>query len=360
MRGKAMSGIIELKGYTFWHKVDVVSDYVYDFLEEKFNEDIVFPELFSANYFILGENLPVEVQATRLQSMNDRTKIAHSYFEQNIEKQIKQNIERFGLCWLIIDSEYVRYLQNELTKGSRVNYSWSLKFILENKLKVIGLSFDGRFQEYAYEDLKFLNNLSTGKTDEKSDSYLLEKNRFKIMHTFLRLHNFTTEEIEEMRKKYANSSDFKSFLDWTRYERNDKTDRESIYGNILYSLSKLSFINSFFDFNVKEVRKRELWFLGSIIGFFEVKGQSRGALFKFKDKFGLAEYFPAYQRNKHKWDTLKDRWITSRTLKDLIIGKIDITEVDFHKEQFQNKKFNEAIENKTCKTARAFCGYEDI
>lgn len=80
------------------------------------------------DFVILGENIPVEIQSTIILNYNnERSILAHSQFEMMIEKQIKQNCSYFGKCWLFIDEQYLKYLQNEITKGARINLDWLYK-----------------------------------------------------------------------------------------------------------------------------------------------------------------------------------------------------------------------------------------
>ena len=86
-----MSGIIEFKGYSFWKNIDVVHDKIWSFLTNKFSDSIIFPELFGVDFFIVNENIPVEVQSTILLKYKKginrgRLILAHSQFEQQIEK----------------------------------------------------------------------------------------------------------------------------------------------------------------------------------------------------------------------------------------------------------------------------------
>ena len=50
-----MSGVVEHNGYYFWSNVNVVYDRIWDFLQEKFPDEIIFPELFKVDFVVYTE-----------------------------------------------------------------------------------------------------------------------------------------------------------------------------------------------------------------------------------------------------------------------------------------------------------------
>ena len=90
--------------YIFWNKAKIVSPFIYEFLKTNYPNCLILPELNHIDFVVLEENLPVEVQSTIILGYKKKEKkiLAHSYFEQMIEKQIKQNIERYGKCWFFL------------------------------------------------------------------------------------------------------------------------------------------------------------------------------------------------------------------------------------------------------------------
>src|SRR3990167_917226 len=122
--------------YTFWHIADVIYPYISNFLDKQFSDSIRIREFNYTDYVVLKENLPVEVQATVLSVRNGSSNpggLNHSEFEQKIEKQIKQDIDRYKRCIFFLDSEYLRYLQNNATKNVRINFEWFHQFIKDEK-----------------------------------------------------------------------------------------------------------------------------------------------------------------------------------------------------------------------------------
>lgn len=151
-----MEGICEYNGYTFWHRADVVRDKIWDFLQTTFPNGIVFPELFGVDLVVLGENIPVEIQSTIILGYKDKRKriIAHSQFEMMIEKQIKQDCSYFGKCWLFIDAEYLKYLQNETTNKARINLDWFYQLIKDGLVRVFLIDYQGEIKDTTYNDFK--------------------------------------------------------------------------------------------------------------------------------------------------------------------------------------------------------------
>ncbi len=144
--------------YIFWNNASVALPYVYKFLKTCYPNSIILPEFNHIDFVVLQENLPVEVQSTIIFRYNDSEKkaLGNSYFEQMIEKQIKQNIERYGKCWFFFDSEYFRYLQSGTSSSIRTDYKWFIRYIRNNLLCVFIVSHDGIIKEVKYEDLEFL------------------------------------------------------------------------------------------------------------------------------------------------------------------------------------------------------------
>jgi|GEM_PF-3423221 len=336
-----MSGIIEFKGYTFWHNVDVVEDYVWNYLENRFPDSIIFPELFGADFVVLNENIPVEIQSTVLLfsekgTENARTIISHTQFELNIEKQIKQNVNYFGVCWFFFDSEYLRYLQNELTRKTRINLDWLYQLMKEGKVKAFTINHEGIITEISHKAFNFLNEVSmTCKVGKNEDYRILDRNKFEIISNVLKGYDFTSEELFNFKEDFIKSGQ-NNFNGWL--QRNGSSDRESLFGMILRSCGNLEFINQILDCaddGTKLTRSNK--FLLTILGLFEVKGEARGAVTSFKDKFEIANFFPGYERNKTIWNHLRTNEITLETLREIITGKIDISNVKNKKCELKRK-----------------------
>lgn len=326
-----MSDIIEFKGYTFWHNVDMVENYLWDYLENKFPDSIIFPELFGADFVVLNENIPVEVQSTMLinhekGTENARTSPNHTQFELCIEKQIKQNVNYFGVCWFFFDSEYLRYLQNELTRRTRINLDWLYQLMKEGKVRAFTISHDGIITEISHKAFNFLNEVSmTCKVGQNEDYRVLDRNKFKIISNVLKGYEFTSEELFNFKEDFIKSGQ-NIFNNWL--QRNGSSDRETLFGSILRSCGSLEFINQILDCaddGTKLTRSNK--YLLTILGLFEVEGEARGAVTSFKDKFEIANFFPGYEKNKTIWNYLRTNEITLETLHKIITKKIDISNV---------------------------------
>lgn len=326
-----MSDIIEFKGYNFWHNVDVVENYVWDYLENRFPDSIIFPELLGADFVVLKENIPVEIQSTILLfsengTENAKTIISHTQFELYIEKQIKQNVNYFGVCWFFFDSEYLRYLQNELTRRTRINLDWLYQLMKEGRVNAFTISHDGMITEISHKAFNFLNEVSmTCKVGQNEDYRILDRNKFKIISNVLKGYEFTSEELFTFKEDF-NKSGQNNFNGWL--QRKGSSDRETLFGSILVSCGSLELINQILDCaddGTKLTRSNK--FLLTILGLFEVKGESRGAVSSFIDKYEIANFFPGYEKNKNIWNHLRTNEITVETLRKIIIRKIDISNV---------------------------------
>ena len=180
--------------YIFWNKANVVLPFVYEFLKTNFPDHLILPELNHIDFVVLEENLPVEVQSTIIlgSKKNDKKHLAHSLFEQFIEKQIKQNIERYGKCWFFFDAEKFRYLKSETSNSIRLNFKWFVKYVQDGLLKVFIVSHDGQIKNVSHEELKFLNNLGNSS---------FEGNKIKIISQVLYGYGYTATEIRKFRNE---------------------------------------------------------------------------------------------------------------------------------------------------------------
>jgi hypothetical protein len=333
-----MNGICEYRGYTFWHHVEVVEEKIWDYLELTFPDRIIFPELFGADFVIMGENIPVEVQSTIILNYNkNRPILAHSQFEMMIEKQIKQNCSYFGKCWLFIDQEYLNYLQKEITRNARINYDWLYQLIKEEKVKVFTIDYNGDIKNTSYNEFKFIKNISrTCRISQDDDYRLLDQNKFDIINSLLRGYEYSCDELFSIRKKYDATTNI-PFLRWLR--RKGSSSREMLLGNIMYSVSMLNFINNILDLNGKEAKlTRNNKQIFSLLGLFRIIGATSGSAAVFEDKFAIARYFPGYIRNSELWNSLKDKSIMHSTLKNLINNEIGIDQIDELKTELNRER----------------------
>lgn len=325
-----MSGIVEFKGYNFWSNVNVVYDRVWDFLQEKFPDQIIFPELFSVDFIVLNKNIPVEVQSTIVLNYKEGTDkarkiISHTQFELSIEKQIKQNVENFGHCWFFFDSEYLRYLQNDLTRMSRINLDWLYQLIKDEMVKAFTVSYEGEITEIPYKSFNFLNGVSmTCNVSHNDDHRVLDRNKFKIILNLFKGCDFSSAELLKIRNDFSETNS-KSFNNWLM--RKGCSPRESLYGSILQSVASLELVNQVLSCDEEVKLSRNIKHTLSVLGLFEVKGTSNGAVTRFVDKFDIADYFPGYVHNEKTWQHLRGNYVNVATLRKIITKKIDVLHI---------------------------------
>lgn len=275
--------------YIFWNKAKIVLPFIYEFLKTNFPDHLILPELNHIDFVVLEENLPVEVQSTIIFSKKKEKKhLAHSYFEQMIEKQIKQNIERYGKCWFFFDSEKLRYLKSETSSSIRLNFKWFVKYVQDGLLKVFTVRHDGQIMDVSYEDLKFLSNF---------ENSIAVGNKIKIISQVLYGYGYTTTEIREFKNEKRQIGNKKAFAIWLIEKEHSK--RKKTLGYVLQSMSLLSLMDEFFF--RKNVDRHRFTSSASVLGIMEFQQ----GLWSLEDRFDIIQYFPGYLENKSFWDSLK-------------------------------------------------------
>lgn len=265
--------VISGNEYTFWNNASVALPYVYKFLKTRYPDSIILPEFNHTDFVVLQENLPVEVQSTIILGHNDSEKkcLAHSYFEQMIEKQIKQNIDRYNKCWFFFDSEYFRYLQSETNNSIRTEYKWFVKYVRDNLLYVFIVSHDGIIKDVKYQDLEFLVNAEMDVDFDKSKIMILSK--------VLTGHRYTSKEIRGFVNEKRLLQDRNAFQTWLR--KKDQSERKKVLGYIYHYMSEINIIEDFFS------RKTSDWkhFQGaaSFLGILEFENNK----WKIEDKYNI-------------------------------------------------------------------------
>jgi len=316
--------------YIFWHIADVVYPYISQFLSKEFPNSVIIREFNKIDYVVLKENLPIEIQSTIAyrKTGGQRNGISHSEFEQKIEKQIKQNIDRYEKCWFFFDSEYLRYLQDNITKSSRINLDWLFHYMKEKKLRIFVVKYDGIIRELSDNDFSFLPNISrTCTVGMDEDFRILDRNKFKIMSNVLEGYKFTTNEIDKMYNtfKLSEHKGFdKGFDKWLSRDGHNGRDTEYFY--ISHAVTTLKDINNMLDCKIDEKSYiRTYSHYMKVLGLIETKDTGKvGYMRIFVDKFDIAQYFPGYLRNKELWDDLRNRYISYDTLCAMVTGKVDI------------------------------------
>jgi hypothetical protein len=311
--------------YTFWHIADVVHPYISKFLKKEFPNSVIIREFNKIDHIVLKENLPVEVQSTSAHNYNGKQKLAHSSFEQKIEGQLRQKIDKYGKGIFIFDSEYLRYLQTDITSASRIRWDWFYHHMKEGILRVFVIRYDGIVREVFLKDFEFISKISqTCPISRESDERILERNKLVIMNNVLEWYKFTTDEFNKMYDafKLSGSDDFDAWLN-----RDGHTDRETLYYYINRAMTTLKDINNVLacriDINKKSYIRTYAHYM-KILGLIDFKSVGTAADMRiFADYPKIAEYFPGYIINKGLWDGLKNRYIRYNTFCGVATGEID-------------------------------------
>ncbi len=318
--------------YTFWHIADIVHPYVSQFLEKEFPSGIILREFNKIDHVVLKENLPVEVQSTPAYNYkNGKQHINHSAFEEKIEKQLKQNIDKYGKCLFFFDSEYLRYLINDIMSASRINWDWLYQYIKNGKLRVFVIRYDGIIKEVFLKDFEFISKISqTCPVRRDSDERILERNKLAILNNVLIWYKYTNVEYNKMYNTFKSSGQFADFDEWLN--RDGHTNREILYYYINRAMNTLRHINNVLALRVyidKKSHIRTYSHYMKILGLIDAKDVGRQSDMRiFTDHPKIAEYFPGYLENKELWDSLKEKYIRYHTFCGLATGEIDEREMN--------------------------------
>ena len=243
----------------------------------------------------------------------------------------------YGSCWFFFDSEYLRYLQNELTRTSRINLDWLYQFIKDDKVKVFTIGYEGIITEISQNDFNFLTGVSrTCYVGQDKDFRILDKNKFKIILNVLKGYDFTSDEIFQFREDFSKTNE-QNFIQWL--VRKGCAKRKNLFGTILKGAGNLEIINLVFDCaddGTKLTNHNK--YLFSTLGLFKVKGQAKSGMTCFADKFEIGDFFPGYVRNKNTWEVLRENYVSLETLKKITSRKIDVKDVTNQENEIKHKK----------------------
>jgi len=199
---------------------------------------------------------------------------------------------------------------------------WLYRLWKSEIVKLFTVTYNGLIEELSNNDWKFLTKMSqTCKISKNSDHRILEKNKVNIYYNILKILRFTTEEINIIYNSYIKnkekSTNFEKYL-----RRKGCTNRESIYGNIMYGITYNVMINDALSCSLENI-DTHIVFYGVVLGIFERNEVSSGSQIlsiRFSDKYNIAKYFPGYIRNKEMWDYLKTRWLNRSNFYGVITG----------------------------------------
>jgi len=316
MKGNGIKHLnVHGQDYIVWTNADIVKSYIIQFLKNIFPGKIIVRELNMIDLTVPEENLPIEIEYT----VTSRDRFTFSKWENDIRKQIEQNIINYDKCWFFFDSELFRAMQNARRLMS-INMDWFRTYMKEEKLRVFTVSYNGIINELKYEDFDFLAEKSqTCRIASETDDMILNRNKMKIFANVVRGYNFTQEETEEFYNNWRNNK--KEGEHFSKFLRNTGNEKMVLYGNILQVIGDLVPTNKLLDLDIEEDDKYHGRFNARYLGIFDENSQNR----IFVDKFDICKYFPGYIRNKEMWDFLKESKIklNMRRLDAILRRKVD-------------------------------------
>jgi len=295
--------------HNFWNLKEV-RPYILKFLKNKFPKSIIVRELDHVDIMILGPNIPVEIQRSRKN---------FSQFENEIRKQIEQNISIYGKCWFFFDNNVLKHLNNlSISSNTSLNMDWLYQFFKSSSLQVFTINSKKRIRKLTDADFSFIFKISQTCKLNNSEEKILQKRRTKIMFKILRKEKFSSSEINIWYNLFENDNGKGkiSFTEWSR----KRDERQNKLSNIFASttLQNLIKINDMLNFNMKD---RHGITFSSIIGIIEGNGHHKHRRINCIDKYNILKYFPGYLKHKNAWNYLKLNNIDQETFTKIVNGK---------------------------------------
>jgi len=298
--------------YKTW-KVEFIRPLIIKFLKNKFPDSLIVREINQIDITMFDNlsinKIPIEIQRTPLITSKNKNKtFGHSEFERKIRAQIDINIENYGKCWFFMDSEYLRYLQNDnIGKNASIDLTWLIKLMKEKTLNIFAIRYDGLVKELVIKDFGFLKNISQlCQIGCDNDERILCRNKLEIYYNIINKCKFTQEEITQFEYEFDKRNN-KDEHHSSRFYMKSENERCKLYGNIMNSISDLSTTNDILSCTIT----KNLYTTHAVtLGLFdqnEFHGFNNNARIQFVDKFDIAQYFPGYIRNKEMWDYCKKK-----------------------------------------------------
>ncbi|MDD5474801.1 MAG: hypothetical protein PHU34_11755 [Candidatus Methanoperedens sp.] len=301
------------KVFHFWTNVEIVFDYVWSYLLEKFSDDILLPEVDRIDIMNLTKNIPIEIQSTivNFSAARSRVFIQHNLFFSHVKNQLYMNITKYGKCWFFFDWEYFDYIIDGIGKDSIFSLYELFGIYDPDSLKVFVVRYNGEIKELTpNHDMPILNK----------DEEMLEKNRTKILNDVLKKYGFTSSEIKKYRDTYfkeVHESD--RFWTWLLTKRDD--NRAILLSHIIQIQKRLREINMLLDRQKKPFAN---WFTYTTFA-----ARTMGIIFLdqttkkygFLDQFSMCKYFPAYQRNEAFWNSLNGKKLNRKQFNEIVFKK---------------------------------------
>ena len=312
----------------FWKYADDVRHYIFEYLEKEFPEAFIIDELDRIDISVLDENLPVEIQST----MFRRHSPLISAFEDDIRRQIEQNVAISGRCWLFFDDALLRYIERGLGANVSISLDWLYKYMKEEKVRIFTITYDGIIRDVNDEDFNFLLKISTTcKKGEDDDLRIIQRNKLKIALNAFRGHGFVGSDIKKLHVAYYNREDkkdekTKDFNAWL--VREGHSDRELECRHIYNAISNLPTVNKILSCCCNDKSIGTGVMSAFSLGLFErnnkdVHANDKSIRIHFTDIYSIAQYIPGYSKKKDLWDFIRTHPVSQKTFYAIIRGETD-------------------------------------
>lgn len=299
----------------YW-KVEEIRSYIKKYLKNEFPEGIIIREFDKVDIMVLRkeDSIPVEIQRT---PYNCKYGIKPSLFEDEIRRQIEQNIEIYGKCWFFFDEKFLDYLQNNLTQKVSMNMDWLYQFYKSGKARLFTITIDGIIRELSNKDFDFITKFSsTCKINKDEDFRILQKNKSKIAYNVFKDCSIT-DEIYNLYDVYEKNTEDLPFTRWLMR----RGGKEKEFGKIIEILSSLMSINSMLKCDMNVEKRNNAISYSAILGLIE--GNGKDNYIKFSDRYNISEYFPGYFEKQELWDYLRIHTIDNKTFIKTVKGEYD-------------------------------------
>lgn len=341
---KNRTAIRKYKEYNFWCDVKLpfnneglnAKDYIIEYLKNRFPNCIIlgqYAEFNNIDLYVVEEKLPIEIQSTIISKDSNPSL---STFEKLIRKQIEENIKTLEKCWFFFDEDLLKYLQNGISLCSSMQLDWLYSSMKNNKLTIFTMDHKGNIKERCLEDFSFIPKISTTcEVGKENDARILERNKYDILKKLINFYGIKQSEIDKYGKEFKDNRKYRDFRNFMIHSDNDRMKK---FGHALNGLGHLDLINSILDGHIAD----NDYYYAKWIDMFESEGlsSSNKNRIRFVDYPKIAAYFPAYIRNKDKWDKFKGQWLTPRQLEGIIEGKFDY---DWYKKLEDKKDHNDNL-----------------
>lgn len=317
-----------IEDHVFWKHADGVRHYVFEYLEKEFPDAFIIDELDRIDISVLDENLPVEIQSTVFRRHTPMI----SAFEDDIRRQVEQNVAISGRCWLFFDDALLRYIKKGVGANVSINLDWLYKYMKEEKVRIFTITYDGIVREVNDKDFNFLLKVSmTCKKGEDDDLRIMQRNKLKVALNAFIGHGFVSDEIKKLHETYYNRDDKKDekTKDFNRWlVREGHSDRELECRHLYNAISNLPIVNKILCCCCNDKSIGTGVMSAFYLGLFErnnkdVHANDKNIRIHFADIYSIAQYIPGYLKKKDLWDFLRTHPVNQKTFYAIIRGETD-------------------------------------